>query len=78
MGTEHLALLQVRARPFHHLPTGGSAEQRFCEFNWHPTQYAGGSRTRSRTCLPDPDDGPFPGVALAGQVDYLVTGKPVR
>jgi predicted nucleic acid-binding protein len=25
--------------------------------------------------LPDPDDEPFLGVALAGQVDYLVTGN---
>jgi hypothetical protein len=41
-------LLQVSARPFHHLPTGGCAEQSFCEFNRHSTQDAGGMSNRSR------------------------------
>jgi hypothetical protein len=48
MGAEHLALLQISARPFHHLPTGGCAEQSFCEFNRHLTQDAGGMSNRSR------------------------------
>jgi hypothetical protein len=39
-------LFQVSARPFHHLPTGGGAERRFCEYNWHSIQYAGGRSTR--------------------------------
>jgi hypothetical protein len=48
MGAEHFALLQVNTRPFHHLPTGGCAEQSFCEFNRHSTQDAGGMSNRSR------------------------------
>ena len=49
IGTEHLALLQVDARAFHHVPAGRLAEQRFCKFNWHSNQYAGGMRKCSRT-----------------------------
>src|ERR1017187_8938179 len=49
VGTEHFALLQVSACPFHHIPTGGGAEQGFCEFNWHSNQYAGGISHGSRT-----------------------------
>src|ERR1022692_2755321 len=49
VGTEHFALLQVSACPFHHIPTGGGAEQGFCEFNWHSTQYGSGMSHYSRT-----------------------------
>jgi hypothetical protein len=39
MGTEHLILLQVSPRSFHYVPPGGFAEQGFCEFTRHPSQY---------------------------------------
>jgi len=47
--TDHLALLKVSARAFHHVPAGGLHEQFFCEFNGHSAQYAAENHRDSRT-----------------------------